>query len=239
MLHFIGCGSAFNTQLGNNAAFIKKGNSLFLIDCGSSTFERFQRSGLLKGVEQVYILLTHTHPDHVGSLGDLIFFGYYVMGNLAEPSVTVLAPNKLKIQHLLKGMGVEENIYTFIPFEKNGRIRCNDFHLQYEAVSVTHVKELSCFGYIIHFENKTIYYSGDANSIPPEILDRLHDGEFDFFYQDTCKADYKGNVHLSLRKLNELVTQEFRDKVYCMHLDEGFKKAEANKLGFHVVKSII
>ncbi|WP_445487407.1 MBL fold metallo-hydrolase [Niallia sp. 03133] len=239
MLNFIGCGSAFNTQLGNNGAFIKKGNSLFLIDCGSSTFERLQRSGLLKNVEEVYILLTHTHPDHVGSLGDLIFFGYYSMGKLAEPNVTVLTPYTIKIQHLLKGMGIEENIYTLIQFKKNGSIRCNDFHLQYEAVPVTHVKELSCFGYIIHYGNKTIYYSGDANDIPLEIVERLYNGGFDLFYQDTCKADYEGNVHLSLRKLNELVKQEVRDKVYCMHLDEGFKKEEAKELGFQVVKSII
>ncbi|MFT8320151.1 MAG: MBL fold metallo-hydrolase [Bacillus sp. (in: firmicutes)] len=239
MLQFIGCGSAFHTQLGNNAACIKKGKSLFLIDCGSSTFERMQRSGLLQGVEQVFVLLTHTHPDHVGSLGDLIFYGYYSLGKLAEPTVTVLAPDGLSIQPLLKGMGVEENTYELFSFKNQGEICCNDFFIQYEAIPVTHVKTLNCFGYILHFENKTIYYSGDCNDIPLTILQRLHKGDFSYFYQDTCKADYNGNVHLSLNKLNKLVKQEVREKVYCMHLDESFKKEEAEKLGFHVVKSII
>lgn len=239
MLNFIGCGSAFNTELGNNGAFIKKNNLLFLIDCGSSTFGRIQKSDLLKDVEHIYILLTHTHADHVGSLADLILYGYYSMGELFKPSVTVFAPYELTIRHLLKGMGVEENTYELSQFNGGGGIHYGDFHLQFSAIQVTHVKELNCFGYIIQHDNKTIYYSGDSNEISEDILEMLHKGKFDLFYQDTCKADYEGNVHLSLRKLDELVDDDVRERVYCMHLDNGFKKEEAEELGFKVVSSII
>lgn len=239
MISFIGCGSAFNTELGNNGAFIKKGNVLFLIDCGSSTFGRLQQSGLLKNVEEICVLVTHTHPDHVGSLGDLIFYGYYSMGTLAEPNVHIYAPYRLGIHHLLKLMGVAESTYKLIQFDETAAFYYGDFHINFVAVPVKHVKELQCYGYILHFENKTIYYSGDCSEIPQQILDWLHRGKFHLFYQDTCKADYEGNVHLSLKKLDELIDWKIRSTVYCMHLDNGFKKDEAIKLGFNVVASVM
>lgn len=238
MLNFIGCGSAFNTELGNNGAFIKKDNVLFLIDCGSSTFGRIQKLNLLQEVEHICVLLTHTHSDHVGSLGDLILYGYYSMGKLFEPSVTVFAPYDLKIKHLLKMMGVEGNTYKLIQFSESAGFHYDDFHIRFTPVTVKHVEELNCFGYIIHYNNKVIYYSGDSNMIPESILTAFENGEFDLFYQDTCKADYEGNVHLSLRKLDELIEFNLRDKVYCMHLDNGFNKVEAQELGFNVVSLV-
>ncbi len=239
MLNFIGCGSAFNTQLGNNAAFVKKDNVLFLIDCGSSTFNRLKNSNLLSGVEYVCVILTHTHADHIGSLGDLIAYGYYATGRTREPNVYVFAPYDLRIDHLLKLMGVKEKTCKLTQFNETIEFHLNHFHIELEAVPVKHIKEMNCYGYIIHYENKTIYYSGDCYEIPRRILDKLHNGEIDLFYQDTCKADYEGNVHLSLKKLDQLVDRNVRDKVYCMHLDEGFNEKEAKELGFHVVSSSI
>lgn len=238
MLNFIGCGSAFNTELGNNGAFVKSDNVLFLIDCGSSTFSRIQQSELLKDVEEICVLLTHTHADHIGSLGDLILYSYYSMGKLTEPILHVFAPYDLGIRHLLKMMGVEGNTYNLTQFDISAGFHYGDFHINFEPIPVNHVKELDCYGYIIHYENKIIYYSGDCYEIPQDIVDSLHDGEFDVFYQDTCKADYEGNVHLSLRKLDEVIHDHARNKVYCMHLDGEFKINEAKELGFNVVNSI-
>lgn len=239
MLNFIGCGSAFNTKLGNNGGFIKKDHVLFLIDCGSSTFARIQQANLLEGVEEICVLLTHTHCDHIGSLGDLILYGYYSIGKLAEPNVSVFAPIDLKIKTLLKMMGVEANTYKLVEFSEPTGYQYADFQIDFEPIKVTHVKNLNAYGYIIYYENKTGYYSGDCNGIPEEILARQNNGGFDFFYQDTCIAEYEGNVHLSLKKLDELMDLKGREKIYCMHLDEGFKVEDAKKLGFNVVESII
>ena len=73
MLDFLGLGSAFNTDLGNTSAYIKKNTSLLLIDCGSTVFSKLHRIGLLDGVSDIYVIITHTHADHIGSLSDLIF----------------------------------------------------------------------------------------------------------------------------------------------------------------------
>lgn len=238
MLQFIGHGSAFNTELGNTSAYIKRGNTLFLIDCGSSTFDRIMKRNLLEGVEHIHILMTHTHPDHVGSLGDLIFYGYFMIGKVFERDVTVYSPKELQLPTLLRLMGVEDKTYNLVTIDETAEIDSGGFQIQMDVVPVTHFDCIASFGYILHFENRTIYYSGDANEIPTPILDRLNNGEFDFFFQDTCKADYVGNVHLPLRKLDELVNPNVRERVYCMHLDVGFDIERANALGFNVVSSL-
>lgn len=237
MLKFIGTGSAFNTELGNNGAYIKDGDKLFLIDCGSSTFERIKRSGLLDGVKHISVLMTHTHPDHVGSLGDLIFYGYYAMGEMMKPSVTVYAPYDLQISSLLDIMGVKNNTYKLERLYGYAEVADFDIDMEVYTVEVNHVKELKCYGYVIEYKNKSAYYSGDCNEIPALALKDLHQWQFDYFYQDTCKADYQGNVHLSLRELDELVDKDVRHMVYCMHLDNGFDVEEAKEMGFNVVSS--
>jgi len=238
MLKFIGYGSAFNTELGNNSAYIKDGSTLFLIDCGSNTFDRIRKMNLLDGVEKIYVLITHTHPDHVGSLGDLIFYSYYSMGEIMKPCLTVLAPKDVNVMITLKAMGVRGELYNFVRMDVFANIDMNGERLLISALKVNHVPELTCYGYGISFKGDNGYYSGDSNEIPSNVLELLKGGWYDYFYQDTCKADYEGNVHLSLRKLDELVDKSVRDRVYCMHLDESFDINEARNLGFKTVTPI-
>lgn len=236
MLNFIGCGSAFNTDLGNNSAFIKKENVLFMIDCGGSTFTRIVKSGLLENVERIGILLTHTHADHIGSLPDLIYYSKNLYG---KPNVQIFAPYELRVDEILKLMGVGKHNYELIEFSNAASFRYDAFQIEFEAISVNHVVEISCFGYVLQYDGKVIYYSGDTNEIPDDILQKQNAGYFNYFYQDTSKADFDANIHLSLRKLNELIQPNFRERVFCMHLDTGFSKEEANNLGFNVVSSYI
>ena len=238
MLKFVGKGSAFNTALGNNGAYIKKDNALFLIDCGSVTFDRLKEKGILDDVEEITVLLTHTHPDRVGSLGDLIFYSYYSMGDMGVPKITIYAPKDLYIDKLLQMMGVENELYYLHEMNDiSTHIRVLSIKMIVEPVRVQHVKELNCYGYVISYEDETAYYSGDSNDIPRHILKWHNEGEFDYFYQDTSGLDYEGNVHLSFNKLEGLITV-FRQRVYCMHLDPAFDEQAALDVGFNVVQSI-
>ncbi|UUV46250.1 ribonuclease Z [Bacillus phage vB_BanS-Thrax2] len=241
MLEFIGTGSAFNTKLGNNGAFILRGNKLFMIDCGSATFNRIMEMDLLHGVEEIYVLMTHKHPDHIGSLGDLIFYGYYNMGNVMEKNVTVLAPDDMLISETLFDMGVKTSTYFLKEFKTESVNFLEDFSMTFMPIKTEHVEELECFGYVIHIQDTRIYYSGDANIIPEKVLKMFNAGMIDLLYQDTCGADYKGNVHLSLRELDELIVEDkaLRSRVYCMHLDEKFDEIEAISMGFNVVKGVL
>jgi hypothetical protein len=93
---------------------------------------------------------------------------------------------------------------------------------------------MKCYGLLIYVNDKIIYYSGDNNNIPSGILQSLN--FIDEIYQDTCLADYDGNVHLSLRKLCELIPKEYRHKVHCMHIDCDELIEKAKTEGFNIVE---
>lgn len=221
-------------MLGNNSAFIKDGKDLFIIDCGSTTFERLKRTNILDGVENIYVAITHLHPDHVGSLGDLIFYSYYVINS----PLTVIHPFGVKVKECLASMGVSSSFYSINTLDEEFyKTRFNN--LQIKSIRVPHVEAIPSFGYMIKYDGDLIYYSGDSFSIPEDIRKMLNDGYIDYFYQDTCVSDFDGNPHLTLSLLSMLVDLNMRKNVYCMHLDEGFTVNVAEDLGFNVVDNVI
>lgn len=240
MLQFIGIGSAFNTTLGNNNAFIKRNGELFLIDCGSTNFSRMMEKGVLNGVKNITILQTHLHADHVGSLGDLVGYAFHMIEPRQTVKVTILTPNALTedVKSILNKEGVPESQYTSIEMEECYKPEDLVGITYIKPYKVQHVPHLKCFAYLLEIGGKRVYYSGDCNMVPDEIMTEMLAGKIDLFYQDTSKADFEGNVHLSLRKLTELIPESHRNRVYCMHLDQAFSTDEAQELGFHVVNHI-
>ena len=125
MLDFLGLGSAFNTDLGNTSAYIKKNTSLLLIDCGSTVFSKLHRIGLLDGVSDIYVIITHTHADHIGSLSDLIFYSQYILNQ--RP--TLFFPYRELLDTILRCMGVKSEFYNIIDTNK-ALIENNDLKLE-------------------------------------------------------------------------------------------------------------
>ncbi|BAK53029.1 metal-dependent hydrolase [Bacillus phage SP-10] len=238
-LQFLGCGSAFNTKLGNNSAFVKRGNTLILFDCGSTVFSRLKESGLLEGTEEIHVLLTHTHPDHFGSLGDLILYNYYAMEPVTTRQVIIYCGGTYTlVGKLLKGMGIPRSAYALKDSLGGASYYGKDVEFKLYPVSTEHVDELDCYGYSFHIDGKKIYYSGDASKIPVNQLSALKNKEYDEFYQDTCSVLYDGNVHMSLTELHRQIPREVRSRVYCMHLDEKFDPEKAKQYGFNVVEPV-
>lgn len=240
ILDFIGTGSAFNTERGNNGAFRKQGDELFLIDCGSSTYGRLREANLLEGVKHVNVIITHTHADHIGSLADLIFHMKFKVEPMFSPKVHIHVGNwdAVKVvELLLKIQGVEDKNDYWISAIHPGRpmagVVVDYVHRQ------QHVPNLTSIGLDLIIDGKHIYYSGDTNLPPRSAVNLMKKGNIDEIYQDTCAADYEGNVHLSLRELNNCVPLEIRHNVYCMHVDEGFDVEEASELGFPTVTSVL
>ena len=230
MLNFIGIGSAFNTELGNTSAFVKKNNSLILIDCGGTVFHRLQELSLLEGIENLYIIITHTHPDHIGSLGEVIFYSYYILKQIP----TIFFPNMELIKGLLERIGVSAEMYNLNSFDKAEVKDTQLGEFSIEFMPVSHVDTIPAYGFIMKLDEKLFYYSGDANNISSKVINKIMSGEIDRVYQDTCGLDYEGNNHLSLTKLCTIVPQEFRNKVYCMHLDKYITEKEIRDNGFNV-----
>ncbi|WP_010252712.1 MBL fold metallo-hydrolase [Acetivibrio cellulolyticus] len=234
MLKFLGIGSAFNTTLGNTSAFIKKHCSILLIDCGSTVFSRLQKLGLLSDVSYLYIAITHTHPDHIGSLGELIFYSHYALN--CKPRI--FFPDAHLLSSILDNMGVNAEFYEIL---SSPQIKISDEFLSSADLTFipsSHVERIPSYSILIKCENHSIFYSGDSNKISDSILNSLENGYIDILYQDTCSLDYTGNPHLYIGKLIEYVKPSLRSKICCMHLDQNFERIYAIQSGFNVAEVI-
>ncbi|MFZ5353229.1 MAG: MBL fold metallo-hydrolase [Bacillota bacterium] len=235
MLNFIGTGSAFNTRLGNNSAFIKSGSSILLIDCGGATFSRLQKFDILSGISHIYVLITHLHPDHVGSLGDLVFYSFYK----AHHKIFLMTPASHSLEALLTQMGIDKNLYNMVDLKYNNCITSPEMDVTIEYFKAEHVSNLYCYSYMLTYDGKSIYYSGDSNNISSEILEKLYSNKIDYLYQDIFMAPHKNLIHMSFDKLCSLIKSEYRHKVFCMHLNEEFDAELALSAGFKVVQGPI
>ncbi|MDF2590790.1 MAG: hypothetical protein K0S75_256 [Clostridia bacterium] len=232
-LNFIGSGSALNTTLGNNSAFIKEGKSILILDCGSTTFSKIQELKLLEDVKNIFVLITHRHPDHVASLGDLIFYANFII----NANITVLTPDIENLSNLLKYMGVSGELYTVCWPNKEFKLANSDFEIILSYVPVEHVEDMECYGYIINYKGSKIYYSGDARCIPNDIFQDFEQHKIDYIYQDVCSYNSKENPHMYINDLDRLVNEQDRNRLCCMHYDEGMDKLKIHQMGFRVIKN--
>lgn len=221
-LKFIGRGSAFNTKEGNTSAYYKNNGNMLLIDCGESIFNKIIENKILDDVKDISVLITHLHSDHIGSLSTLIYYCKYK----AKVPVSVYYPTD-ELDTMLKAMGHTKDDYLYL----NRETDCI-YNINFLTRSVYHIDGYSSYGYHISIDETNIWYSGDCSVFAWEENELCL---FDEIYQDTCLADYEGNVHLSLRKLCEEIPEKYRHKVYCMHLDSEALIPEALKAGFKIV----
>lgn len=230
MLKFIGLGSAFNTTLANTSAYIRKDDSMILIDCGGTTFHRLGELKLLDGLKQLNIIITHTHPDHVGSLGDVVFYVYYVLNIIPK----IHFPKADWMKTLLKYMGVKPDMFEMVNALEVS-VPCDEIDFKrLRFIPVPHSSTLPAFGFSYMIAGKQYFYSGDSSGIPESVMNDLKSQKLEAIYQDTCGLDYDGNVHLSINKLCELIPEELRKKVNCIHHDSFLDLDEVRALGFTV-----
>ncbi len=229
-LNFFGTGSAFYPPYGNTGAYLLRGRELYLIDCGETAFDFLYRRLPLDQVERVYVLLTHLHADHVGSLGTLISYFYC----LRRIQVQVIHPEET-VRELLRLLGIPKEGFAHLPRMPENRAR-----LHARPVPVRHVPGMKCYGYLLSDETETIYYSGDACSVPEEILDAFLAGRICRLYQDTSTHDSPEPSHCYYGTLEKLIPKEKRGQVYCIHLDgpcrellwsRGFRTVQVEKPG--------
>lgn len=224
-LNFIGNGSCFNTDFGNNSAYYidDKKQSLLLIDCGESIFERLMKQKFLDKVKDIDILITHLHTDHVGSLSSLLFFCEYGKGIIP----TVIYPEKNTMSQYLSLVGNEPQAYQLISPKE-----CTKYKIQ--EIKQKHSKFINAYGYVLELNGRKIYYSGDTKTISENIIEAFRNKEIDEFYQDTSR--YETPAHMNVETLSGLFNQEERNRITCMHFDDEITMNKAECLGFNISK---
>lgn len=227
-LKFLGRGSGYNVNEGNTCAYMAKNETLLLIDCGEAVFKTIVERNLVHGIKNIYILITHMHSDHIGSLGSLIGFCYWKYQLITKAYFY----DNGKLRRFLELLGLVENESYIIINNENRRI--DDLGLEFIPSLTKHSKTINTYSYTLRFdEENDIFYSGDTYETNLEAIPFLKKGNI--IYHDTCLNDSSDNVHTSLRVLAEIIPKEYRKQVYCMHIDGENFIERAEKEGFNVV----
>jgi hypothetical protein len=168
------------------------------------------------------------HSDHIGSLGSFIGFCYWKYKIVTK----VYFYEKDKIRNFLELLGLIVNQSFIINDTENKRIE--SLRLEFSPSPTKHSKTVNTYSYTLKFdEGNDIFYSGDTYETNFDVIPFLKLGNL--IYHDTCRNDFEGNVHTSLRVLSGIIPKEYRRQVYCMHIDGINFVKEAEKEGFNVV----
>ena len=213
MLTFFGRGSAFSDQ--QNSSYFEDNNDLILIDCPMDSFDILKKWDLTK-YKHIYLLVTHTHGDHIGGVGMLVDWLYFMV----HIPITIVAPCeevKADLRYMLRKLeGCNDFWFELISADELNKPWFN------RAIPTSHSPELKgkCFGYNLVIEDKNVVYTGDTNTTAP--FDKFIK-EGTYLYIEV--SAHRSNVHLyyeELRpKLEEYISRGA--KVYLMHMDDEKK----------------
>lgn len=233
-LKFLGRGAGFLPSEGNTSAYIKEEGNLYLFDCGELVFSKIIEKGILKDIDSVYIFITHLHTDHIGSLGTLLNYLYYTMNIVAN---VYYMDNKLL--SILTKTGLElDKEFSYICL--------SDVTVPYEYIKVTDEfsimynktkhANLIATSFTFHYHGVVRFYSGDTALTSFDWINFL-------LMNENAKALYIdtgliGNeyAHVSVHTLAKNISPEFRDRVWCMHIDSLDVIPIAKEYGFNVVE---
>lgn len=236
MLKFIGTGSAFNTEMGNTSAYLKQNDTLFIIDCGETAFSRMKQLNIFEEVKSVYIAITHTHSDHVGSIGGLIAYLNIFCG--IQPTLVITTEDSAEqqedtLRNLLTIQGIDEDEYDFSYADMLEDVMPGLKRV--EMCEIKHSSKLTSYAIELHFDDKTIYYVGDNCDKEYLCLIKEELKPQDIVYTDCTNKDYKNRIHITLNELAEIFPEYLRPQVYCMHFDSYETYSEAKTYGFKTV----
>ena len=210
MLRFVGRGSAFADE--HNCAFFEEDGDLVILDCSMTSFVKLKRMDL-SSYKHVYVLVTHTHGDHISGIGMLVDIIYFI----AKIPITVVAPSEAVGKELLYYLTVieacSEDWFELICSDALNRpwFDC--------AIATTHTENLAgkCFGYSVRVHGNSVIFTGDTATLEP-FEKYLTPGA----YLYTEVSAYNSPVHLYCETIHDKIKALVDEgvKVYLMHMDE-------------------
>ena len=238
-LTFLGCGSAFNTVLGNNSAYLKLGEDLLLIDCGGDVLPKLVKLHVFDGVRKVHIFITHLHSDHAGGLGNtILYLSSKVLRH--EPRKICLYHPDRQIVDFLRMQGVVEDQHYTMYVNLWDELFLDDeyaWHPEYYFRPTKHVPTLE--GHVWGLDLKMgrefhFFFSGDTCEWNPDCNDFT---EYTAIYQEITEKD--NPVHFTYEKLLAVTknfTPEQKKRITLMHFDDDFNFARAEADGFSLAQ---
>jgi len=162
-INFLGTGGAFDTEFLNSAALLEFRNMNILLDCGFTVYTQLVKKNLTHKVD--FILLTHLHNDHCGSLATLLLHKK-ILEKSARP--VILYPSEQFRQQIYAFLQLQisdvEKYVDFIPLDQYSGNICIDTYGQ-------HAENMQTYAYVFEDEYR-IAYSGDLGK-PEALFDKL------------------------------------------------------------------
>lgn len=197
-LNFLGSDAGFGAQ--NNSAYIETEGNFLLIDCGLTVFPQLKEKFDFSKYQEIFVLITHLHNDHAGSLSQFILYIWFVY----QKKVTVVSQCR-NIKEYLEITGTTKEAY-----EIKDSLAC------LEWIPTQHVKELDTYGWKMELAGRKIVYTADTKTLEPflPVLEQANE-----FYVDVSK---NADVHLKLEEVLETLVNLKKQgiDVYLMHTDD-------------------
>jgi ribonuclease BN (tRNA processing enzyme) len=233
-LTFLGRGAGFYPSEGSTSAYFLDKGELFLIDPGESIFKTLLDKKVLDPVSALNILITHTHSDHVGSLGSLLLYASVVKKfktNIISDENMAFSP---QIRTLLEIYGLPERMYQFVNSQAFDN-RYSKFN-KTRYIKTVHCKELETCAILFETDSGLVFYSGDMKD-PAPLIEIIKSGKkIDKIYIDSNNDPEPNPFHLRLEEIHDIVPPELRSSVYCMHFNSRQCMKDAIDFGFNVVE---
>lgn len=236
-LKFVGRGAMLYPEEGNTAAYFEDDNNFFLLDCGEDVAAKLIRDGKLTKEKEYYLFITHTHSDHIGSLGTLQQYLYWCCGKKLNIVISKQMKYLKQIQEILNGFGLEPTTYQMVDEETLDN-HFSTFHsIRYVRSNHGDTPLTSC-AIVISDEKGNTLYTGDIAdaTILKEFITYNGEHNIDQIYVDTSLS--KSPVHLSLEELVEVVPDGLKGQVNCMHINDAKLFPKIEECGFKVVSPL-
>lgn len=206
-------------QVNNNKScyFVKSG-VMVIINCGKGVVDALKRTGAMKGVKEVYQIITHSSREH---LYDLKKFFTVLKANGIKPKLIESVSLDKDLIKKLK-LNEDDDYQLLQPLRDN----CNWVNF---LVTPHTDKSYSC-PIELNVDGKKIFYGGDCGIIPFAIEN------YDEYYFDF--AEKSDEFHLDVHKVKKLVQKNKirKNQMWLVHLTNMRALQIAQKVGMNVAE---
>ena len=248
-LLFLGTGNAFQKSYYQTNLFVVKGDTHFLVDCGTLCPYILDKEYNTKLSSIRNLILTHPHADHIGGVEEIALSAYYISKQPVNIAIPEIFKKKLWNESLRGGIQFSENgkmkfedYFSELPIS---RIQKKPFEIYEANIGSINVKlfrtrhvttrpdsfKNSQISYGLILDDKVLF-TADTQYNPSQLNFLLEKYKnIENIFHDCDLDGFSVGVHASYNQL-KLIPEDIRKKMFLCHYNEKVKEVDAVEDGF-------